>query len=269
MVKQMEDFLEEVTLDDVSSHIYELYSHPNEHDLGIQSRTSMVKVTIDDVDREFEFQQSLSSLNQQGSTTGFVLWSVSIPFVGWILDDKLSPYDLRGKTVVELGSGVTGLLSCALGPSCKHYISTDQHHILKLLKQNICSNLCDFASSTMHIPSNGGKLKGTVDVVELDWEDLDSGVWNLQQVCSLDSIDYIVACDVVYNDYLIPFLVDAIARLCHESSTVLIALQLRLPENIEQFVEQVLARGLRIWRHLEHCLVPELREGFVIYRITR
>lgn len=260
----LEDFLEEVTADCVSSHIYELYTWPSSHDLGIESREDGLTLTMDGHD--YELKQSLTGLNQKGSTTGYVLWKVSMPFIRWLLESKL--YEFAGNSVMELGSGVTGLLSCVLSRKCAHYIASDQLPLLKLLKQNIESNLHDMGSSTLAIPTRGAKkLKGKVDVVEFDWEDTIQGVYNLEQVHTGD-LDYILACDVVYNDYLVQHLVNALKSLCTPATVVLMGLQLRAPENIEQFVTELLAQGFQVWRHAEACMSDEL-QGFVVYYIRR
>lgn len=262
----VEDFLEQITLEDVSSHIYEIYSHPKSQDLGIRSRSQRISISLDD-DHEFEFTQSLTSLNSKGSTTGYVLWKLSVPFIQWLLRSGL--YDFQGKNVIELGSGVTGLFACCLGPRCKHYIATDhQQSLLRLLQKNIESNLVDFDSSTLDLENKGRRLRGRVDVIEFDWEDLESASWNLEQITQ-EPLDYVIACDVVYNDYLIPFLVDAIDRVSGPQTVILIGLQLRLPENIEQFVRELLERGFKVWRHLENCLTQELCEGFVMYQVRK
>jgi predicted nicotinamide N-methyase len=262
---KVDDFLEEITSEDISSHIHELYSHPKSQDLGIQSRSSCVNVAIGSED--YQFKQSLTSLNSKGSTTGYVLWKVSVPFLKWILECPL--YDFRDKVVMELGSGVTGLFASLLTHKSKHFIASDhQHALLKLLKENIQSNLVDAESSTVHISHNARRNKGRVDVIEYDWEDLDNGQWSLKQVHE-GTLDFIIGCDIVYNDYLIPHLVNALVQLCGSDTVIIIGLQLRLPENIEQFVEELLSRGFRVWRHLGECLGDELTEGFVVYYIRR
>ncbi|CCH46492.1 putative nicotinamide N-methyltransferase [Wickerhamomyces ciferrii] len=257
----------QITLEDVSSHIYELcVDSESGQDLGIISKDPKLDITFQNSD--YSIEQSISNLNNSSSSTGFVLWKITIPFIKWL--QQRNVYDFHGKFVIEIGSGVTGLLASTIGPKTGHYISTDQYHLLKLLKKNIINNVPLFRSSTMEcegIPKRKHALP-VLDVVTFDWEHIDQGLFEINQVQNGDP-DFIIGCDVVYNDYLVPFLVDSIVRLMGDDTKVLMGLQLRLPENIEHFVTVVLEKGLKIFKHDEELLIDELKTGFVVYLITK
>jgi len=262
-------FLEEITLDDVSSHIYELYidnASLENQDLGIVSKKEQLKVSISNTD--YHFEQSISNLNTNASSTGFVLWKISKPFVKWIQDKQL--YDLQGKYIIEIGAGVTGLLSTSISLKSNHWIATDQYHLLKLLKKNISNNISLFESNTIECDSKPKKRQKLpkIDVCSYDWENTEQGLYEIKQL-NTNEPDFIIGCDVVYNDYLVPYLVDAIYQLATHHTTVIIGLQLRLPENIEYFVEETLKKGLKVYKHESSCLNEELKTGFVIYNIRK
>lgn len=266
MIPQPHPDLEQITLDDPSSHIYELHSTAPSSDLGILQRTPTLSLTINDTD--YKFTQSISSLNKDGSTTGFAMWKISIPFVKWLIKSPL--YDLRGKYIMELGAGVTGLFSCILGKVCDKYVATDQSHLLKLLKSNIVDNVRDVESSTIDgIVKQRKVIKGKIDVVEFDWEEPDQGWYNLKEVCGDEKPDFVIGCDIVYNDYLVEHLVESLERVVGESTIVLIGLQVRLPENMELFVETLLQHNFKVFLHTPEVLTDELSSGYAIYYITR
>ncbi|CAM9013109.1 unnamed protein product [Wickerhamomyces anomalus] len=268
-MSKIPNFLEEITLDDVSTHIYDLYvdSAPSENqDLGIVSKKDQLQISISDSD--YQFEQSISNLNTSNSSTGFVLWRVSIPFVKWIQTKQL--HDFKDKYVVELGAGVTGLLSSTIGLKTQHWIATDQYHLIKLLKKNISNNVPIFQSSTIEcdVKPKKKQIVPKIDVCVYDWENIEQGLYEIKELNPKEP-DFIIGCDIVYNDYLVPYLVDAIDKLAGPSTRVLIGLQLRLPENIEYFVEQLLKRGLKVYKYEESSLIEDLQRGYVVYYITK
>ncbi|OLL22380.1 Diaminohydroxyphosphoribosylamino-pyrimidine deaminase [Neolecta irregularis DAH-3] len=140
--------------------------------------------------------------------TGQLVWRSSIHFANW-----LSKQDwFKPKNVVELGSG-TGLLACVLREKCKRYIATDQRSLLRLLRKNT-----------------------DAEVLELDWT-------HPVKPCEMD---YILACDVVYNENLIEPLVQTLEFLASVQTIVIIAGELRSFEVAVQFL-QVWRRSFHVW----------------------
>ncbi|KAH3672799.1 hypothetical protein WICMUC_004021 [Wickerhamomyces mucosus] len=270
-------YLEEISCEDIASHIYDLHissESRGSNDLGILKKTSNLKITINS-DTEYDFEQSISNLNNSSSSTGFVLWRISVPFLDWILNCKY--YDFNKRYVVELGAGVSGLFAKFIGKRASHYIATDQYHLLKLLKKNISNNLSEFKSTTIDIEQTVLKKSkkqkkihdlSTIDVCCYDWENIGQGIEELNQL-NPQKPDFIIGCDIVYNDYLVPHLVDALDALSDENTIILIGLQLRLLDNIELFVETLIQKDFRIYSHTESILTDELKLGFVIYFIQK
>ncbi|AQZ15895.1 RKM5 (YLR137W) [Zygosaccharomyces parabailii] len=230
-------------------------------DLGIHQKTNIVHVDIEPPlharnKREklnclesynFIIEQSLSGLyssSNGNSTTGYVLWSTTPAFIQWLLYDP-NAYELRkggsvktigtsiarsipamfsGKQstgIVELGSGVSGILPVILGNHVDYYICTDQRGILNKMKHNIRENISQLnrrhcLSQSMGITSGEDREEPAgnavnLEIMLLDWEkfQLKDGTCypDLYFLAQKSSTVYIVAMDVIYNDFLIdPFL---------------------------------------------------------------
>ncbi|ODV79753.1 uncharacterized protein CANTADRAFT_210513 [Suhomyces tanzawaensis NRRL Y-17324] len=273
-VTQLEQIL------DVEDHIYDLYTlrAPPEHQhLGYINRThETLEISLKN-GHDLTIKQSLTSLSsgKETSSTGFICWQASVHFVDWVLShDRCPVHELFSQKpslrVLELGSGIGAICASALAPLCKHYVATDQKHILKLLKHNFVENVAStcLASSTVELPEGPKKKQtGRVDVIEYDWEYPENGDFNLSAV-GASAPDLIIACDTVYNEYLIPFFVGTVRRLLTEGAGAFIALQLRESDIMEAFVNEVLDQGLRLYCVPEALLSPELVLGFVVYYIA-
>jgi hypothetical protein len=268
-------------------------------DLGIISPTSQtLQIHLhNSSSTTLTVTQSISSLNSESSSTGFVIWRICPIFMEFIS----SKVDLRGKFVFELGSGIGGLGPLIVGKECigGTFVASDQYRLTKLLKKNIMDNLDEVGlserikSETLELLESetknkkSGKGKGktqdkngkrnniestNIEVCCFDWEEIDQGLYNLKQLnIEKEYPDLIIGCDIVYNDYLIPFLVESIVKLSGPKTKVIIGLQLRLLDNIENFVEQLLK--LEIFNvHVVNEFPPEFQElenGFVVYYIER
>lgn len=220
---------------------------------------------------EIKVNQSMSLLNSNSlaSTTGAMLWKVSALFVEWFLKNISVPsglINIERFDVIEVGCGGTALLSIALGCHAKinHYIATDQPHIIKLAQKNIQNHFEEEVGTC--VPEN-------IKVVKYDWEDADVDIKNvldaLPVVESTDDI-FILACDVVYNDFLICYLLDAIEKLSesymNRNINILIALQVRDSSVIENFLHQIVERpAFNVWYIPDSLLTQGLTQGFTVY----
>lgn len=234
--------------------------------IGLSLPLSGIDVTV---------KQSLSALSSttQTSSTGFVCWQLALLFADWVLGDLKCPISLNQKVVVELGAGVSGLLASVLGPLTDLYVATDQKHILKLLKKIFVENVTTtrFTSSTVELDSAGPKHQPdqvwpSIDVMELDWERLEHGT--PQVLATLPKRpDFILACDTVYNSYLIPFFLGAARALAGPHTVLVVALQLRDELVMEQFLECALDNQMEVSVVPDEVLSPALIQGFVVYYI--
>lgn len=262
----------------VADHIFDLYiSHPPEsdQDLGYVNRKyDDITVTLSQSNIDVNIRQSLSQLasGTQSSSTGFVCWQTSPRLIDWIISEPKCPlYDCFQKPhlkVVELGAGIAGIGASVLGPKCLQYICMDQKHILKLLKQNIVNNIvAPFYSTTIDQDTRPKQNQATsqIEVIEFDWEYIADGVYNYQQI-SNEPPDLIIACDTVYNEYLIrPFLM-ALKTLMGRNTGGLIAIQMRDAQVLEMFVMEM-ATQFTVYQVPGQLLSKELIRGFVVYYV--
>ncbi|CAH6718449.1 hypothetical protein CLIB1444_01S06964 [[Candida] jaroonii] len=257
---------------DASDHVFELYTEKTEEnqDLGYVNRTKdhiVIRLPLSEV--ELNIKQSLSQLSSKNETssTGFVCWRASQALVDWIL----SPGSLfhkyfigRKLSVVELGTGVGGVCASVLGPLIKQYICTDQKHILKLLKENIINNVEAFDSKTIECDKTGDSR---IEVVEFDWEEIDYGLYNYHELTD-SKPDLIIACDTIYNEYLIPYFLNALEAFLTEANGALIGIQLRDDYTLERFVAQAIER-FKLFVIPDEFLSENLKIGFVVYYIVK
>lgn len=298
--------LEKLSQENLDEYIFTLYSeNAPQSRLGyVNKNADLVTITLPESHIDLHIQQSISQLSstkETTSTTGFVCWSSSVQFSDWILSgNSSSPIKLsKSDTVLELGSGVGGICAATLSGKVGHYVATDQKHVLKLLSSNLANNLDGFESSTMnsdlpttlkkssHINATANtetnkheirnktkrndKYKNSrIDVVEFDWEDLELGLDRLGHT-NHDEINIIIACDTIYNEYLITPFINAIkALLTQEHTIALITVQLRDAITMETFVTRLVNdTSLVISVFKRHLLSKDLKNGFEVYHITR
>lgn len=274
---------------------------------------------------DFSIQQSISGLksdNNSSSTTGFVVWSTLLYFVDWLLYDtnqistlfcnggnaSIIGLDEKESTVhitipgilnqnerigiIELGSGIAGILPIVLGNFVSSYIATDQKAILNTLKNNITENISqinrkecqsksldmlDSNSDVENIDNNSNEMKQTsnrryktrkikekvsIEVTSLDWEKFQifnstskkdtllpasaSKYPELFQLVEDSTAVYIVAIDVIYNDYLIDPLLQTLSQifqLCklkNIKAYCLMGIQLRAQDVVSDFLEKAI-----------------------------
>ncbi|RCK67610.1 Ribosomal lysine N-methyltransferase 5 [Candida viswanathii] len=247
--------------ENVEEHIFELYSERElQNNLGYHDRTAN-KITIElpHSHQDFSISQSLSRLSDHkvnSSTTGFVCWDASIYFADWLLASPVCPVTLsKDFTVLELGSGVGGIVACALQDKVGRYVATDQKHLLELLEENIVNNT----------------PRKNYDVVEFDWEDIECGLEALKELgVDGESVDVVVACDTIYNEYLIPYFLNAMKSVMSGSTVAIVCLQLRDSITFEHFVHTIIGdEELELSNVPGRLLSAELNNGFVVYALTK
>ncbi|GAV55275.1 hypothetical protein ZYGR_0AS05990 [Zygosaccharomyces rouxii] len=289
--------LRPLDLDNIHEHIFDRYTlleslaNGLSQDLGIHQRDEVVQLDIeppiptkakgkrkapkDLQPYNFTIRQSITGLNSSSndnSTTGYVLWSTTPTFAQWLLyDANASPLreedtdtniptifsGLKSTAVVELGSGIAGILPIVLGDHVDHYVCTDQKGILNKLKYNIEENLLQFnrrrcVSEFLHLelPSNEDQQRKStrLEVMELDWEKFNgtnphTPLTRISQECSTV---FIVAMDVVYNDFLIGPFLKTLSQLRNYylnqglTTRCLIGIHLRAQDIVETFLEKAI-----------------------------
>lgn len=181
--------------------------------------------------------------------------------------------------MIELGTGISGVVALLLGPKINHYIATDQDYVLKLLKQNIAENLPSNAAKKpkpkRKAPSAAAYEGITkIDTLELDWE-LDSVSWLPTQLGLEESqgLDLIIACDCIYNESLIEPLNNTCAQICklraataEKPTLCLVAQQLRSHDVFEAWFNSF-HKLFHVWQVPDSLLAEDLREnsGFIVH----
>lgn len=272
-----EDF-DQIKYDDIDDHIFDLYTERASaagENLGFVDRTKdTIDILLPKSQTDLTIRQSISSLSSTTNTssTGFVCWKSALLLADWILSDDSCPLKqlICSHVVLELGTGVSSLLASTLGPLTKQYVASDQKHLLKLMKHNFVENVTTtkYKSSTVEAPNNNPARQNVwplIDFIELDWEYPEWGMEEFGQLTGSTTADVIIACDTIYNSYLIPYFVKTAKRMMGDCSTTIVSLQLRDDTVMELFLKECLDCGLEIWSIPETVLSPELRSGFVVY----
>ncbi|KPI40668.1 Diaminohydroxyphosphoribosylamino-pyrimidine deaminase [Cyphellophora attinorum] len=221
------------------------------------------EIDIDIGIRSFVLKQSPGLLISQRDTgtTGAVLWKVSPLVAQWLTSKPAALYEKgilsEDATVVELGCGITGLIGVAMSPHVDTYVLTDQAYISKRVHENIAE--CRITQKAR------GASKAALRFVELDWEKDKPSRAGLS-LRPGQNLDLIIACDCIYNDFLIKPLVQTMIDLCRlkvsssKPTAVLVAQQLRDSSIFEDFMASFLD-DFDVWRLADDALPAGLRLG--------
>ncbi|KIV84129.1 hypothetical protein PV11_06102 [Exophiala sideris] len=261
-------------IEDASEETFLLFSQDiPSNNLGfVDSKLTVVELEI--AGRDFALQQSPGLLNssRKTGTTGAVLWKITPLLGAWLASSPklLSDLDVLhpGTTVVELGCGVAGLLGLLLSKLVKCYVLTDQEYVMKYLRENISNN-----AKAVNYHANKSKRsdsrratsdEGVPKTLALDWE-IDRAEHLNSIIAPQDSLDLVVLCDCVYNDFLIKPLVQTCVDVCglrgpDSHTIVLIAQQLRTDSVVELFLETMMEH-FDVWRVPEERIGPGLGSG--------
>lgn len=183
-----------------------------------------------------------------------VVWKVTPLFASWITSplNPLVKHELINAktTVLELGSGISGIIALALSPLVGSYTLTDQSYVFKLLRQNLDGNKS--ISSSSRPRKSGSKSKKHEKDIQRNIQ-LQSLDWQTDSAASLPgSYDLIIACDCIYNDALITPLVSTLvdaAKLRNDGdkTIVIIGQQRRSSEVFEDWLI-AFHKFFRTWR---------------------
>lgn len=238
----------------------------------INGKAAILSVEV--AGEQYEIRQSpglLTSSNAEG-TTGAALWKISPLVAEWLADPGCSLWSQgvlhADAVIVELGCGIAGLLGCAMAKHVSKYILTDQRSVLKLLQANIDANAPRSQrskakgrnSKTLRSPP---KSDSNVYATDLNWETDDADALD-DMLSPEDTIDLVVVCDCVFNDFLLEPLVSMCKKLCSRSTEnktgLLIAQQLRSDQIFSSFMEK-LTCDFRVWRLTDGSLPATLQTG--------
>lgn len=271
----------------------------------VNSASDCVSFSHDRSGTQVDLRQSPAILNSAASsTTGAVLWKVTPIFASWVLDSvggeegkkksgkagktaksrKFSQDDASVHTstlqcikvffgpgnqskVLELGCGATGMLACVLAPLVKSYVATDQPHLLKIAKQNMQDNLSLYGSSS--VPGPAAKPKYNLECMELDWEEPEESWQDILDLWDGEYPDVVLACDTIYNEYLIPAFVATLKLVSGPDTVILVAQQLRLSDIFETFITELLDADLRVFAVPENLLRKDFAQGYTLHMVCQ
>ncbi len=219
------------------------------------------------------------------------MWRVTPLFAEWISSPRNLLFGCRllapSSAVLELGCGVSGIVSLTLAPRVRSYIATDQEYVLKMLRKNIDENTRpatveksrDSKKSNRKAKTPSREVHDTnttnIDAVVLDWElHSASGLSGLLESKGHDGVDAVIACDCIYNEALIGPFVDTCADVCRlraatetlKPTVCVVAQQLRSSDVFGAWLEQF-HRQFRVWRVPESLMLDVFGpdSGFVIH----
>lgn len=260
-------------------------------DLGfVDAKATSLEMDVCGRDLNIRQSPTLLSSNREGGTTGAVVWKITPLFAHWItLGSNIlfqsSVLD-ESSIVLELGSGISGIIAISLARRICRYIVTDQEYVFKLLKANIEDNSPRGKGSCSHIAEHHGKAhvsnsnactRSKIMVLALDWES--SMVSSLPTMMGTDSavsqaIDAVIACDCIYNESLIDPFVRTCAEICQLASAgsarkpmlCIVAQQLRSDMVFEAWLK-AFHKLFKVWRMPDDLLIDGLKDGsgFVVH----
>lgn len=246
-----------LTPETVYDHICALYEVLPPPRLGFIRRSDKISLTFAhpdnaglDIDLDLQQLVLLLAGNSARGTTGFVAWSVSQHLVLWLLWGERCPFRVGSSTrVVELGAGAAGVLAASVGRGAGSYVATDLQPVQRLLSQNIACNTTPQQQQHIH-------------ACEYDWEDPDTS-----EVVRLlgGAADLVVACDTVYNLFLIQPFLCGFQALLGPGACGLIAVQCRDSDMMEEFVTALVAMPWSVHPTPSECLSSALAEGYAVY----
>lgn len=222
---------------------------------------------MDIAGHDYEITQSPGLLhgNREGGTTGAVLWKVSPLVAAWLASDKNLLWESgilhRGATVVELGCGIAGVIGLSLFSMIGTYLLTDQDYVLKRLEANVNANT---KTESRGMP----QPKSRLFIAALDWE-RDSAS-NVFTAIGKNTINLVIACDCIYNDFLVQPFVETCVDMCKLAESrrtmLLVAQQLRSDDVVAKWLDASLSQ-FDVWRISDEYLSTELASGtgFVIH----
>ena len=135
----------------------------------------------------------------------FSLWDAGIGFAGYLEINNKLLNSMRGKRILELGSG-TAFVSMVLASAGAHVLATDLPHVVDAMKACVAANgfklgMSKSGSSAAESSAASVERAGSIDVAALSWG---SELEDVERIVNENGpFDVIVGTDVVYQDRLV------------------------------------------------------------------
>jgi hypothetical protein len=188
--------------------------------------------------------------------------------------------------VLELGCGVSGLVSLVLAPSIAKYVNTDQEYVLKYVRENVEANCSSFSAAgntnaacktsrkrnanlrtTSKAKAADEDAIGNILIRQLDWET--TSLSTLYKDLDIPCLDLLISCDCIYNESLIEPLVSTMRDICKQAlaseanntkTVCVVAQQLRSPDVFDNWLRRF-CEFFTVWRVPDEELLQGLGEG--------
>ncbi|ORX88971.1 hypothetical protein K493DRAFT_319078 [Basidiobolus meristosporus CBS 931.73] len=234
-------------IEDAYEEVFELYTEGSRNGDWVHNKFAQQKLAQVEVELEFgnkaktlHFLQN-SSIQTAKGITGAVVWDSSICLAHFLWKNFSWLGVEKGKSCLELGSGcgVAGITCYHLGSNV-HF--TDQEVMLKHLEKNVKLNAVKQANPSkdrreeVHLPN--------VELSELMWGE------KLPKDISEQEIDFVLASDCVYNEFIVPKLIDTLKKLSTVKTMFIIAQELRSDSVHLLFLEELL-RDFTVFRAVQ------------------
>ncbi|EMR71890.1 putative nicotinamide n-methyltransferase protein [Eutypa lata UCREL1] len=222
----------------------------------VDSRAAVLNLAVADKDYVIHQSPTILTSNREGGTTGAVVWKIT-PLV--------AEYLASSETLLR-SSGVLTSSSSVLELGCERNIS-----------ENVTQTYPKTTNSTSQKRKGkhpAGRPQTNLRFTPLDWEQ-DEVTTSLTGDEAIRSFDVVLACDCIYNEALIPPLVQTCVDACKlraldtnftDPTVCMVAQQLRDPDILESWMKEF-HKSFRTWRIPEEALSKALRSnpGFVIH----
>ncbi|KAI9892240.1 MAG: hypothetical protein M1814_001699 [Vezdaea aestivalis] len=263
---------------DAEEEVFVLYSEPiPSHSLGmIDPKAASIEMNVGGHDLVIHQSPTLLKSNRPEGTTGAVVWKITPLLADWLC----SPSNLlftfgvlcSDSVVVELGTGISGIVALTLAPKVGLYLATDQSYVLRILKQNITENTGQFSQGIgksrskgrIHQRPDSNQESEGIFLQKFDWETDQASTLLLHPQDSqvgkdkgVSGPDLVIVCDCIYNESLIGPLVTTCVDWCRLKGPVssivlrptvcLVALQLRSFEVSSLWLD-LFCKEFRVWR---------------------
>ena len=235
--------------------------------------------------RDFTIRQSPGVLqsNREGGTTGATVWRACVHFAEWLGSSNNALFEHgivdSSSVVLELGSGISGLVPSMLSPKVGRVVATDQQYAMKVLRDNVNANIASInPKPNDRRASKKAPQDNKIEILALDWETDDiNGFFRSNGLET--GVDVVLACDCIFNYALIGPLVQACVNICkvrldaepmpgsdHKPPLCVITQQLRQPDVFEQWLLAFMA-AFHVWRVPSDMLNASLKEGsgFIVH----
>lgn len=230
-----------------------------------------IKSEIDQSVQMFSIKESNSFIRD--GTTGLKLWPAAIKLGDFVAQN---PHIFDGRSVLELGSGASGLVGMALLTFCrpkKVFLSDCHDLVIENLIDNVSLNLkeLEYEEKCKSLLVYHGIRLTTKDVdfaiLKLPWESIDE---NKQELENLIKPDLLLASDIIYDEEIFDALFECLAKMFAISSprlTFYLSQTVRNQTTYQKFLQLLLSNGYEF--HDQDASAADTESEIKIIKISK